>query len=52
MRGWGKGGSGKDALYYVIRYRVRFEAADRAARPQEGMQVVCVSGHPRARTVS
>ena len=39
MCGGGKCGSGENAFDNRIRYRVRFEAADRAASPQEGMEI-------------
>lgn len=37
MRGWGECGSVENVPYNGIRHTVRFEAADRAARPQEGV---------------
>jgi len=42
MCGGGEGGSGENVLDHRTRYRVRFEAADRAARPQKGVEVSCV----------
>ena len=39
MRGWGECGSVENALDNRIRYRVRFEAADRASSPQEGVEI-------------
>ncbi len=39
MRGGGECGSGENILDHRIRYRVRFEAAARAASPQEGMEI-------------
>ena len=41
VRGGGEGCSGKDVLDNRIRHRVRFEAADRAASPQEVVEVSC-----------
>ena len=41
MRGGGEGGSGEKVLDNGIRHRVRFEAADRAARPQEDVEISC-----------
>ena len=38
MRGGGEGRSGENVLDGRIRYRVRFEAADRAASPQKGVE--------------
>ena len=45
MRGGGEGRSGENVLDNRIRHRVGFEAADRAASPQKGVQVsyVCQS---------
>ena len=39
MRGGRERRSGKNVLYDGIRYRVRFEAADRAASPQKVVKV-------------
>ncbi len=39
MRGGGECGSGENILDNRIRNQVRFEAADRAASPQEGVKI-------------
>ena len=39
MRGGGEGGSGENVFDNRIRNQVRFEAADRAASPQEGVEI-------------
>ena len=41
VRGRGKGGRSENVLDNGIGHRVRFEAADRAARSQEAVQISC-----------